>query len=518
MKKCRFLFLSLVFCFIATFGTNFLCGEMGILSKTAVETQAKAKKKKKSKKKLVKKVSLTSPQATLTVGQSVSLVASVSPENASKKTLSFTSSNKKVLTVSNKGVVKAISAGKATITAKATDGSKKKASITLSVTKAQGDNSNPSNANYTIYPNSNRVDGKAPKDQSQMLKSYFNALETKKGGTLVIKAGTYFITDSIYVPSNITVVFEDGVVFQKQPSSVASIFRFIGYSLKDQQGVIGQYEGTHDVKFIGKGNVLFDLQGSKSSYNAMGIVMAHSKNISITGINFKDMSSKGHFIEVNSSQNVSISDCNFDGAHTWEATPCVKEAINIDSADPNTGGIDVGSTKWSKFDRTCCDTVNVTNCTFTLLPSGIGTHKMSKIDDQFIYHKNILVENCKFDQVGIDGSGFSTSTVRMMNWKDAIIQNNEIRNGHNEYGIRCQGVDNPTIRNNQFIDCNYASAVVYVRESSNNNKGSEYGQNISQNIVDDNLLQNTYQNVNSAKKAYIKDNQGTRSYYFDQVN
>lgn len=61
------------------------------------------------------------------------LKAKVYPVNASNQNLKWSSSNKKVVTVSKKGVIKVEGDGKAVITVKATDGSKKKASCKVTV-------------------------------------------------------------------------------------------------------------------------------------------------------------------------------------------------------------------------------------------------------------------------------------------------------------------------------------------------------------------------------------------------
>lgn len=62
-----------------------------------------------------------------------SLNAKVSPSNASNQNLKWTSSNKKVVTVDQDGEITVVDAGKAVITARATDGSKKKATCKVTV-------------------------------------------------------------------------------------------------------------------------------------------------------------------------------------------------------------------------------------------------------------------------------------------------------------------------------------------------------------------------------------------------
>ena len=83
----------------------------------------------------IKKITLNKKSCTMTQGEKFTLKASFSPKDASNRSLTWKSSNKKVATVDSKGVVKAVSPGKATITATAKDGSKKKASCTVTVKK-----------------------------------------------------------------------------------------------------------------------------------------------------------------------------------------------------------------------------------------------------------------------------------------------------------------------------------------------------------------------------------------------
>ena len=82
----------------------------------------------------VTEISLSQSGLSLTVGQSITLSASVSPNNATNKSLTWTSSNSAVATV-NRGVVKAQKAGTAMIYAVSSNG--KKASCLVTVTEKQ---------------------------------------------------------------------------------------------------------------------------------------------------------------------------------------------------------------------------------------------------------------------------------------------------------------------------------------------------------------------------------------------
>ena len=100
-------------------------------------TSKKNRKKKASIKVVVKnvsvsKVKLNVSKVTLAVGAKKTLKATISPKSASK-TIQWTTSKKKVATVSAKGVVKGKKEGSATITALAADGSGKKATCKVTV-------------------------------------------------------------------------------------------------------------------------------------------------------------------------------------------------------------------------------------------------------------------------------------------------------------------------------------------------------------------------------------------------
>lgn len=86
----------------------------------------------------VTKVAISSKTANITVGSKKTLKATVSPKKPSNKKVVWTSSNKKVATVSSKGVVKAVKAGTAKITATAADGSGKKATCKVTVSNPVG--------------------------------------------------------------------------------------------------------------------------------------------------------------------------------------------------------------------------------------------------------------------------------------------------------------------------------------------------------------------------------------------
>ena len=96
-------------------------------------------------------LTLSQAEATLVEGESLTLTATVAPEDATDKTVTWSSSDKSVATVDNNGKVTAVAAGTATITAKAGD---KSATCVVTVKASVPDDIDQltmDNGQWTIY-------------------------------------------------------------------------------------------------------------------------------------------------------------------------------------------------------------------------------------------------------------------------------------------------------------------------------------------------------------------------------
>ncbi len=102
------------------------------------------------KQRMATSISLNQTSTSLFTGESLQLSAIVLPANADDKTVIWTSSNPSVVTVSSNGLVTAISAGNATITARTADGSNLSATCAVTV-KQLATSISLNNTNATIY-------------------------------------------------------------------------------------------------------------------------------------------------------------------------------------------------------------------------------------------------------------------------------------------------------------------------------------------------------------------------------
>lgn len=300
--------------------------------------------------------------------------------------------------------------------------------------------SKPCNDEFTKYHNYN-----SKTKQYYLLRSYLEKMEKEGGGTLTLAKGMYSITNTLYVPSNVTIIFENGVTIKKgnktgvsdMPAS-SSIFQLIRPSNSKKTGVYGGYKGDKNIKFIGKGTVVLDLNYFK---DGVGIIMGHNQNITVKNITFKNMYA-GHFIEADATKNLVIDGCEF---MNYKPSPGGnKEAVNLDTPDKSTKG---WSQNWSQYDCTANHTVTIKNCSFKNLERAVGTHRYSI----GFYHTNITLDNNKVENV--------RSAFFGLNWKNPVFERNIIQNANGSGntgdgdGIFLAGVTNPTIRNNFFHEC-----------------------------------------------------------------
>lgn len=361
----------------------------------------------------------------------------------------------------------------------------------------------PLNIKYTKYSTYTKYT-----KQYYMLRSYLEQLE-KNGGTLTLSAGTYSITNTLYIPSNVTLRFKNGVIIKKLDKtgvstlkSSKSIFQLVSPSKAGMKGVYGGYRGEKDIHITGTGTVIMDLSFDT---DCLGIMMGHNTNVSISGITFQNMKG-GHFIELDASQNVTIENNRF--LHHRASATGIKEAINLDTPDKNTDGFHA---VWTNYDCTANKDILIQNNQFDDLERAIGTHKYSEGK----YHTNVKILNNKIANIDSDA-------IRILNWTDPVIQGNEIKNvaggTDDKRAILASGVSNPTITDNTFIN---VARAIQIMPWKNSGAGSQYGityndissDNIS--LMKKNTLNEVSEEFFRINKEYNNYTSNTDKYYFE---
>ncbi len=155
-------------------------------------------------------IKLNAKSKTLLAGQKFALKAAVAPSNATNKSIAWTSSNSKIATVSSKGVVTAKKAGTVTITAKAKDGSGKKAVCKVAVKQPVKKISiKPTSAKIKVkmqYPLTVKVEPGDATSKALVWKSSNTKIVkvSSKGVLLGVRKGTAYVSATAKDGSKVT--------------------------------------------------------------------------------------------------------------------------------------------------------------------------------------------------------------------------------------------------------------------------------------------------------------------------
>lgn len=354
---------------------------------------------------------------------------------------------------------------------------------------------------YTIKPSSKPFKGKMSNfstynkytKQYYLLRSYLEQFEKAGGGTLILTKGTYTIPKTLYVPSNVTIRLKNGVKIVKGTKTGTkkigpnkTLFQLVKPSISLKKGVRGKYDGEKNITFIGEGKAIIDL---RFEADTIAIVAGHNRNIKIQNIQFQNLK-QGHFIEMDATDTALISDNEFINSRA--SANQNKEAINLDTPDKSTKGWDH---PWSKYDKTPNRNIKIINNIFKNLDRAIGTHKYSEGK----YHDKVVIQKNMIDTMRQD-------PIRVMNWSNAVIENNTIKNvvnGSGTYrGIFASGVLYPTFRNNYFEN---VSRPIGIMPWKNIGPGSAY--KVTYNTISSvNITALKTNRVKKTKESFIRIN------------
>ncbi|MCQ2491999.1 MAG: Ig-like domain-containing protein [Lachnospiraceae bacterium] len=386
----------------------------------------------------------------------------------------WSTSNSKVVTVTEVGQMVANGAGEATVTA-TIDGKKYNCVVTVLANKAEiriTPETAPYNGKYMLDTEDQNFYYGDKTRNTYTIRSYMTRFEKEGGGTLILSKGTYTLVKSILVPSNVTIRLEDGVKIVKSwdtgsknleytnamffiipPTLVTAVEedRAIPSKFKKYESTwtypsaAKKYNGSQNVVIEGDPNGTSIIDNNKLFFT-LGISLGHANGLTVRYIDFKNMDGN-HFIEINSSKNVLVHDCTFIDDYTttdynkgavwngWEHKVNDKECINIDACDPNYAGF---SNPWAYHDYTPCNGVEIKDCYFENFIRGVGSHKYTYNKSykgnetyaphgQQVYNTNIKIHDNVFTKA-------AANAIEAGNWSNAEIYNNKFSNCWNKNG------------------------------------------------------------------------------------
>ncbi len=304
---------------------------------------------------------------------------------------------------------------------------------------------------YTVTTKTKPVKGQYMKSKNYnkktqhyyMLKSYFEFLEKKGGGTLVLQKGVYYITNTLCIPSNVTIKLSPGTVLKKLSSTgvktlkaSAYMFYLVPPSKQNAKNSTAAFNGAQNISIIGGKGATIDMGGSSAS----AIFMAHNNKVVVNNIIFKNVIGSTYIITVNGCKNVKISNCSFSGQKS-KTTGILLDIPAKEKKQTKT---------WVKHDNSINKNITIVNCKFGNLQRGISSVRFVK-DRYFI---NIVIEKNAFKNIASD-------VIRALNWDAPKFLNNSFTNvgtgvkiikGSTDFarGIYLGGVKNPVITGNKF--------------------------------------------------------------------
>lgn len=176
--------------------------------------------------------------------------------------------------------------------------------------------------NYLDIGRRNEVYGDGKHDDSAAIQKCLD--EMRDGGTIHFPSGVYLLSSTLIFYSNQHLDFEDGATLLRSAES-ETVTRYLLASYSDS--AMGGYEGTHDVKITG---CTFDGNSELTEKTTL-LNTVHCRNIKIDGCTFINCS-EWHCIELNSSENVLVTNCIFDGpSYTAMREDLTSELIQLDA-------------------------------------------------------------------------------------------------------------------------------------------------------------------------------------------
>lgn len=239
--------------------------------------------------------------------------------------------------------------------------------------------------------------GTSSGDDSDAIQAAIDSVKTL-GGVVYFPAGIYPVTKHILFYSKQFLYFEPGATI-RQAAAIDNLL--MSYCASTVEG----YDGTHDCVIYG---ATFDGTTTYSTNNTL-VGLVHAKNITFKNCVFKNAYGTWHNLEINSSYNVKVINCDFEGTRKTGANG---ELIQIDSIGneatwpwPTNRGV---------IDGTVCRYIEICGCLFhddTIVPA-IGNH--SSVVNRFVnIHDNIF-----------DGITSSRGTIILSNTTNVDVHDN----------------------------------------------------------------------------------------------
>lgn len=236
---------------------------------------------------------------------------------------------------------------------------------------------------------------------------------SKKQITVKVPKGTYKLTSNLRIFSNTTLDLTGVTLKYTGKESHVML----------QSGTNGAYKGASDYNqskkcagYKGFENITIKGGTFQSIDSNSGSIMriAHAKNVTLEGITFKG-GGCAHQVEVAAIDGFYVKDCNFID---WEGPAVPEEGYEAEKYEALQLDIPCATRVFRNVyqDGTVMKNVEVTGCTFSDVPRGVGTHTFLL----GAYHENIKINNNTFKNI-------EEEAVVCLGYKNSEVKNNTIK-------------------------------------------------------------------------------------------
>lgn len=236
--------------------------------------------------------------------------------------------------------------------------------------------------------------------------------------TIVLGPGTYDITESLLIYSNTTI-----------RASGDSLIRYVRDKVSGNQGRAplisnacagaGGYTGAGNITIEGG---TWDFQGHPGGVG-YGITMEafrfmHGRNFQILNVTMQNLY-RSHFLTIEGVDQVEVRGCVFQN---YTDRVAKKEAIHIDCM--HNSNMAPSNQDSVVYDDTICNHISISNCAFSNVPRGVGTH----IAVAGLFPSDIVISNNTFTDITYEA-------IKAYHYKNVLITGNTITRAG--CGIKC---------------------------------------------------------------------------------
>lgn len=261
--------------------------------------------------------------------------------------------------------------------------------------------------------------------------------EGKYDLTVSIPAGTYKLTETLYVYPNTTIEADEEAILEKQSLYGAMLEAKLP---EDSSG----YTGSHDI--VIEGGIWDSTPVMKSGKGTETFRFAHSTDISVLNAVLRNVPEGSHFMVLEAVANVTIANCSFYGYENWEKTQTPAEAIKLLS------------------DGVVCDDISIFGCDFYQLSRGIGCDTVKGK-----YHNNVKIDTNDFHDL-------SETAIYLSNYKKSRVNRNTITDVGGS-GIYVKSSPEIRIMDNTIKNAGNLGIYLYKSGGSDANNCSKIGDN-----------------------------------------